>query len=279
MVWRGDRASIQAGAGIVADSDAELEDLECHNKARALLTAAAAARRLTGESVTEAGDRRDRVVVTGPDTWTFLQSLLSQDLDGLADGETLPTLLLTPQGKVDVLADITRRGEDAVLTTEPGWGEHLGAALTRFKIRTKVDIAVEAAPAVDDTVAAAEERARVAAGVPRLGVDLDDSVIPQEAFLEEDAVSFTKGCFVGQELVCRIDSRGHVNRFLRHLVPDDASTVLPVGAEITVGDKIVGAVTSSVPGIALGYVRREVEPPEDATVDGIAVTVRTLPGR
>ena len=50
MVWRGDRASVQAGAGIVADSDAELEDLECHNKARALLTAAAAAQRLMGES-------------------------------------------------------------------------------------------------------------------------------------------------------------------------------------------------------------------------------------
>ena len=49
MVWRGDQASVQAGAGIVADSDAELEDLECHNKARALLTAAAAARRLMGE--------------------------------------------------------------------------------------------------------------------------------------------------------------------------------------------------------------------------------------
>ena len=50
MVWRGDRASVQAGAGIVADSDAELEDLECHNKAQALLTAAAAAAHLMGES-------------------------------------------------------------------------------------------------------------------------------------------------------------------------------------------------------------------------------------
>jgi len=50
MVWRGDRASVQAGAGVVADSDAELEDLECHNKARALLTAAAAAQRLMRES-------------------------------------------------------------------------------------------------------------------------------------------------------------------------------------------------------------------------------------
>jgi anthranilate synthase component 1 len=55
MVWRGDRASVQAGAGIVADSDAELEDLECHNKARALLTAAAAARRLAPLGEREVG--------------------------------------------------------------------------------------------------------------------------------------------------------------------------------------------------------------------------------
>jgi folate-binding protein YgfZ len=188
-------------------------------------------------------------------------------------------MLLTPQGKVDVLADITRRGDDAVLTTEPGWGEHLGASLTRFKIRTKVDIAIDAAPAVDDATLAAEERARVAAGVPRLGVDLDESVIPQEAFLEVDAVSFTKGCFVGQELVCRIDSRGHVNRFLRHLVPAGDDTVLPVGAELRVGDKVVGTVTSSAPGIALGYVRREIEPPADATVENTRVTVQELADR
>jgi folate-binding protein YgfZ len=222
--------------------------------------------------------RRDRVTVHGPDTWPFLQSLLSQDLDGMEDGDTRPTLLLTPQGKVDVVATITRRGDDAVLATDPGWGARLAEGLTRFKIRTKVEIDVEPAAAVDDATAASEDVDRIAAGVPRLGADLDDSVIPQEAFLEVDAVSFTKGCFIGQELVCRIDSRGRVNRFLRHLVPDDGGdTVLPVGAEVTVGDKVVGTVTSSAPGIALGYVRREVEPPTPATVAGVPVTVRTLP--
>ena len=64
------------------------------------------------------------------------------------------------------------------------------------------------------------EALRVEAGVPRQGHELDDSTIPQEAFLERDAVSFTKGCFLGQELVCRIDTRGHVNRLLRGLVVD-----------------------------------------------------------
>jgi folate-binding protein YgfZ len=222
--------------------------------------------------IAAATDRRDRVVVTGSDTWTFLQSLLSQDVDGMAEGERRATLLLTPQGKVDVFAGLTRRGDDAVLDTDPGWGERLAASLNRFKIRTKVALTVEPASPVDDRTAASEEAARIRAGVPRLGADLDDSVIPQEALLEQDAVSFTKGCFIGQELVCRIDSRGHVNRFLRHLVPDDPTVVLPVGADLVVDGKVVGAVTSSAPGIALGFVRREVVPP--ATVTGGNVGIR-----
>jgi folate-binding protein YgfZ len=123
----------------------------------------------------------------------------------------------------------------------------------------------------------AYERARIEAGVPRLGVDLDDSVIPQEAGLERDAVSFTKGCFLGQELVARIDSRGHVNRLLRRLRADDPSTALAPGAEITVDGAVVGAVTSAVPGLALGFVRREVNPPAPATVAGTPVTLEPLP--
>ncbi|MGZ4712930.1 MAG: CAF17-like 4Fe-4S cluster assembly/insertion protein YgfZ [Acidimicrobiia bacterium] len=222
--------------------------------------------------------RRDRVSVTGPDTWTFLQSLLSQDLDALGEGERAMTLLLTPQGKVDVLAGITRDGDTAVLDTDPGWGERLAQSLTRFKIRTKVDITLDPAPVPDPSAFADEEAARIAAGVPRLGAELDESVIPQEAFLELDAVSFTKGCFVGQELVCRIDTRGHVNRYLRGLAPDDPTVVLPVGGEVTVDGKVVGAVTSSAPGAALGFVRREVEPPTHATVGGVPITVRALTG-
>ena len=222
------------------------------------------------------GARRDVVRVTGPDTWTFLQNLLSQDVANLADGDSRPTLLLTPQGKVDVVGVITRVGDAAVIDTDPGWGERLVASLTRFKIRTKVELAVEPAPAIDAHAFAAEEATRIAAGVPRMGAELDDSVIPQEAFLELDAVSFTKGCFIGQELVCRIDSRGHVNRFLRHVVPADSGVTLPVGAEIIVGEKVVGSITSSSAGIALGFVRREVDPPEDAIVDGGEVHVETI---
>jgi folate-binding protein YgfZ len=217
----------------------------------------------------------DVVVVRGPDTWTFLQSLLSQDVDGQDDGEARPALLLTPQGKVDVTLVVRRDGDDAVLETDAGWGARLAEVLARYRIRTQVEIeAVATAP----EPTAAEEAARIAAGIPRLGRELDQSVIPQEAFLDRDAVSFTKGCFVGQELVCRIDTRGHVNRYLRHLVPADPDRVLPVGAPITVGDKEVGQVTSAAPGVALGFVRREVEPASVVRVDGGDVTVRELRG-
>lgn len=217
---------------------------------------------------------RDVVSVSGPDTWKFLQNLLSQDLDGIADGERRATLLLTPQGKVDVVAGITRRGDDAILDTDPGWGAALAESLNRFKIRTKIEIAVVAAPHFTPTEAA--ERARIEAGVPRMGLELDASVIPQEAFLENDAVSFTKGCFIGQELVCRIDTRGHVNRFLRRLRADDPVAVMAPGSEVRAGGKVVGQVTSSVPGLALAYVRREVEPPSLATVGSASVTVEPV---
>ncbi|MFM7271872.1 MAG: YgfZ/GcvT domain-containing protein [Actinomycetes bacterium] len=211
----------------------------------------------------------DLVRVSGPDTWTFLQSLLSQDVEDLGEGERRAAMLLTPQGKVQVLLGVRRDGSDAVLDTDAGWGAALVQGLERFRIRTAVEIVLETEGEAPDAAADAE---RIAAGLPRMGVDLDDSVIPQEAELEVDAVSFTKGCFVGQELVCRIDSRGHVNRFLRRLEFEGSDVPRP-GAVVLSGDREVGATTSVAPGRALAFVRREVEPGTEVTVDGVPATV------
>jgi folate-binding protein YgfZ len=117
------------------------------------------------------------------------------------------------------------------------------------------------------------EQMRVEAGVPRLGLDLDESTIPQEAWLDRDSVSFTKGCFLGQELVARIDSRGHVNRQLRRIRPRDPALVLDRDAEVEVDGKVVGKITSAVPGLALGYIRHEVAPPAVATVGGAPTVI------
>src|SRR5207249_11035866 len=99
----------------------------------------------------------------------------------------------------------------------------------------------------------------IRAVTPRMGNEIDDRVLPAEAGLTDGAVSFTKGCYPGQEPVARLHYRGHVNRRLRVLVVEGA--VAP-GDEIMYDDKVVGRFTSAANGHALAYVRTEV--PEDA---------------
>ena len=250
-------------------------------------------------------DRSDRgfVVVTGPEAFSFLQALVSADLDPVVDGDAVHSLLLHPQGKLDVDFRLLRVGDDAWLDCDPDLGAQLAASLTRFRLRVKVEIADESdrfgmlsrvgdddgtpvpegvrrvpsawgfdlvgpralLPSVEPVVdPVAFEAWRIEQGIPRQPDDIDESTIPQEAFLEEDAVSFTKGCFLGQELVCRIDSRGHVNRFLRRFSAIEGDWP-PVHADVVVDGKVVGSLTSVAPADlptgALGYVRREIEPP------------------
>jgi folate-binding protein YgfZ len=109
---------------------------------------------------------------------------------------------------------------------------------------------------------AAAELVRVESGRPRYGIDLDDNVIPQEAGLNERAVSFTKGCYVGQETVARLFYRGKPNRHLRGL---KLSAEVEPGTPLLLGEKEVGRVTSVAVSPALGpiglaLVRRQAEP-------------------
>ena len=109
---------------------------------------------------------------------------------------------------------------------------------------------------------AAADCLRIERGRPRYGVDLDATVIPQEAGLNERAVSFTKGCYVGQETVARLYYRGKPNRQLRGL---RALTPLAPGAQLIHEGRAAGSVTSSANSprfgpISLAFVRREVQP-------------------
>ncbi len=127
----------------------------------------------------------------------------------------------------------------------------------------------------------AAECVRVEQGRPRYGIDLDDTVIPQEADLNARAVSFTKGCYVGQETVARLYYRGKPNRSLRGLRL--SAPALPE-AEITFGERVVGRLTSvaespSFGPIGLALVRREAPPGSEVNVgaDEVAGVVVTLP--
>ena len=132
-------------------------------------------------------------------------------------------------------------------------------------VRTAL-LAAGAAPASEQ----AAEILRVERGRPRYGVDADDATIPQEAGLNERAVSFTKGCYVGQETVARLFYRGKPNRHLRGL---KLSEPVAPGAELQLGERVVGTISSSLVSpelgpIALALVRREAAPGDTVAVAG-----------
>jgi folate-binding protein YgfZ len=199
-------------------------------------------------------------------------------------------LLLTAKGRVIApLVVVQRADEDYLLLTEQGLGDVVRATLLRARFSSKCEIELEehtsvlvlgeadgipnreyGIPAVEvlDAEPPAElladdelERLRIEAGIPRWGREIDDRVLPAEAGLTETHVSFTKGCYPGQEPIARLHYRGKTNRRLRIL---DVEGSPEPETEVLHGDKVVGRVTSSVPGRALAYVRNDV--PEDAAL-------------
>jgi folate-binding protein YgfZ len=166
---------------------------------------------------------------------------------------------------VDVVAVGTRDGIDLLLP-----------AVERERVvGTLVDAgAVEVSPE-------AVEILRVESGVPRFGAEMDTATMPAEAAIVEDAVSFTKGCYIGQETVARLHYKGKPNRHLRGLRLSGAAGT---GAPLRLGEKEVGTLGGSVVSPALGpiglaIVRREAEPGTELSVgeDGVTAEVVALP--
>jgi folate-binding protein YgfZ len=119
---------------------------------------------------------------------------------------------------------------------------------------------------------------RIEAGVPRMGLELDESTIPAAAGIVDQSVSFTKGCYTGQELVARIDSRGNnvPKRLLSVVFAGDVAP--PAGSEVLADGSAVGVVTSAgyssqlEAPIALAYITRAAEPGQAITIAGTAIT-------
>jgi tRNA-modifying protein YgfZ len=240
---------------------------------------------------------RGYVEVSGPDAEDFLERMLSSEVESLKVGpEARPALLLTPKGRIIAPLRIVRETSNAFLlvTDAAELAEPVADTLRRARFAAKCEIevlpweghvhfgvdlgpgatrnydfGVEAVetwgppgkievPVVD---AAELEPLRIEAGTPAWGKELDDSVLPAEAGLDRTHISFTKGCYPGQEPIARLHHRGHPNRRLRLLDVESAES----GAEIVWNEKVVGRVTSAAPGRALGYVRTQV--PDDAVLD------------
>jgi len=253
---------------------------------------------MPGTAARVARRERDYVGVIGPDAATYLQAMVSNDVEALGIGETCEALLLTPKARVIAPLVVLRRGvDDFLLLTERGLGDRVRSTLVRSRFAAKCEIESEehssvvvvgresppgGVPTADFGIAAYEvfdeetpdwneirdeelELLRIRAGTPRFGREIDDRVLPAEAGLEVRAIDFEKGCYPGQEPIARQHYRGRVNRTLR-VLELDGSDVPEYDAELAFEGKVVGRVTSAARDgdavAALGYVRVEV--PRDA---------------
>ncbi len=239
---------------------------------------------------------RDIVTVVGVDARTYLHGQASQDIQSLGVGESRWTLLLVPNGRVEVLARVLCVSDHHFeLDTDAGFGDVLAARLDRFRIRVKAELEqstvalwANCEPSEQKTASTAHssrvgwwnegqwlkeapagapsrsgiddyERARIAAGWPAMGAEIvPGERIPAEIAVVPVTVNFTKGCYPGQELVERMDSRGaEAPRQLRVLtVADGAQPGDPVADPDDPAGAPIGEITSVAGGRALAYVRR-----------------------
>lgn len=294
---------------------------------------------------------REVVAVTGPDRLSFVQGMVTQDVEKLPEGGVVDTALLTAKGAMVSDARVVRRADELLLLVEPGFGPVVREALQRYLISEDAEVSelsaafgqlalvgpgaeavakaalgelpgdpgglrpfdregasgwvlpqglrlhgldlltpVASLPAVFERLLGAGavpagfdalEVLRVERGTPRYGADLDEKTIPLEAHLQR-AISYEKGCYIGQEVIARATFRGHVNR---QLVGLSFAAPPPLRTELFLGERRVGLVTSAVNSpvlgpIGLGYAHRDVAQPGAALslAGGAgAVTVRALP--
>jgi folate-binding protein YgfZ len=298
-----------------------------------------------------------RLVVAGPDRVTFLQRILTQDVESLAAGRGTESFFLTPKGKYLAFLTLYDRGDHLLVKCPGEMREELAQKLSMYTLGTEADVqdateiltlltvagpeAVDVLGAAgatglpaelhasamiplggyevtacrtDDTGmdgfdlhfpasireavegaltgagaepldAAAAEPIRIAAGVARHGAEMNDKLLPPEIpALVPRAISYTKGCYVGQETIARIKTYGHVNRELRGLVVAGETPPAP-GTTLHADEKKVGEVTSAcvregAGPIALGFVKRShFEPGTELTleIDGESATAKVVP--
>jgi folate-binding protein YgfZ len=246
---------------------------------------------------------------SGPDAAAYLQSMVSNDVEAVAPGKGTYALLLTPKARVIADLEVFRVDEDLVLACPPQavgdvletlvrarfrkkvaldpaeyalvWGADDGdGALAELETPAGVERLLAAPPGNGAATEADWELARIEAGMPRFGREFDSSSMPAEAGLETRAVSFTKGCYPGQEPVARLHYRGHANRGVRGVRFE--GSLADAGAEVAVDGATVGRVTSAVESprfgpIGLAILRREVADGARGDAGGVPLTVVPLP--
>lgn len=245
-------------------------------------------------------DSRAVLSVTGPDARTFLQGLVTQDVETLGSGELRFGALLSPQGKLLYDLFLLGRGDGVWLDCAADRRDELARRLAMYRLRAKVeiapvDLAVLAGPSLlqpggnvdprlpelgrrvygavpDDALPESAFQAhRLALGVPDPAVDAKDAYPIEANFDLLTGVDFKKGCFVGQETTSRMKRRGQIKSRMLPIVFDGPSP--PSGSEVLAGDLRAGEVCSGLDGRAIALLRLDRIEDVDLTVDGRPVHV------
>jgi tRNA-modifying protein YgfZ len=242
----------------------------------------------------------------GRDARAFAQSMLTNDVEALEPGQGVYALLLTPKARVVSDMEVFRVGDELVLACPPAARDLVVETLVRSRFRKRVElepsphavvwgngsatlarldtpageVALAAQPPGDRGRLDEWEVARIEAGIPLFGVDFDGDMMPAEAGVVERAISFSKGCYPGQEPVARLHYRGHANRGLRGLV--FAGDPPPAGTPVTAAGRQVGRTGSSARSprlgpIGLAVLRRELEDGQRVQAGSVDAVVSPLP--
>ncbi len=244
---------------------------------------------------------RGWIKVSGADRVRWLHAMVSNDIQGLPTGQSRYCFLLDAQGHIQADAYVRAEEQHLLLGCEGFVTAKLMGALDGYIFMDQVeleDVSAQFTTLAETSgmiavpregLAASRERLqargakpvswaaynhwRIEQGFPRLGEDMGETTLAQETG-QIRAVHFRKGCYLGQEIVERVRSRGRINRHLAGFKGEG----LTGGAKVIVDGKDAGWITSVSEDLALGYLRREYAAPGTAVqVDGHTVTVRALP--
>ena len=252
-----------------------------------------------GGAVVRRTDRRV-LAISGADRASWLQGLLTNDVESLAEGEVRYAAYLTPQGRMITDMNVVRDGDRLLLDVPAPLAASLREKLDGliFSEDVKVtdesghllvwtvvndrliDVVSESLPAAFKSLPEIDldtfDVVRIERGIPKFLADMNEDTIPLEAGIEDRAISFSKGCYVGQEVIVRVTRRGG-GRVARRLVrwhADDSAAVVPMpDSRIFNGERDIGRVTSSAFSpllkkvIGLGYVHRDfADPGSEVTI-------------
>ncbi|MEJ6578462.1 MAG: NAD(P)-binding domain-containing protein [Akkermansiaceae bacterium] len=202
-----------------------------------------------------------RIRVSGPDSVRYLNGQLSNDVNLATEDEAIDACLLDPKGKLQAFVQIHREGDDFIIEGPYDQAAIILARLDKYLIADDVELTDESE---DDSAYTLRmnETARILEGIPKWPNELFPGLLPPEAGLESTAISYTKGCYTGQEVISRMKRAGKTNRQLVKLTLD--KPLIPTRSKLLVDGKEAGWITSvaahvSQGEVALGYRLRKFE--------------------